>query len=130
MIAPHERAGKGQDLISMPLSQKGWGQKARGQKGRSLSTARPHGFFNNIIILPKFGQARAKLECDMRIVAQARSAFEHRIPQPPAPRGLELIGPESLSQRALLRKLRFKSCGSIQNRFASRLSRRLFCCRH
>jgi hypothetical protein len=48
-------------------------------------------------MLPKFGQARAKLECKMRIVAQARSAFEHRIPQPPAPRGLERIGPENFS---------------------------------
>jgi len=36
MIAPHERAGKGHDLISLPLGQKARGRKGRGQRGRSL----------------------------------------------------------------------------------------------
>src|ERR1700681_769544 len=59
-------------------------------------------------MLPKFGQARAQLECETGTCCLwARSAFEHRIPQPPAPRGLEQIGPENFaSDRAP--KSRFK----------------------
>jgi hypothetical protein len=60
----------------------------------------PHRFFNNIIMLPEFEQARAKLECELGpCCLRARSAFEHRISQPPAPRGLERIGPERCASR-------------------------------
>src|ERR1700690_3458616 len=56
-------------------------------------------------MLPEFGQARAKLKCDKhRRCLRARSAFEHRIPQPPAPRGLEQIGPENFAEDALARR--------------------------
>jgi hypothetical protein len=66
---------------------------------RPKAQAQPHGFFSNIIMLPKFEQARAKLECEIcACCLRARSAFEHRIPQPPAPRGLEQIGPESAAE--------------------------------
>jgi hypothetical protein len=45
---------------------------------------------------PEFEQAHAKLECDTcACCLRVRSAFEHRIPQPPAPRGLEQVGPEA-----------------------------------
>jgi hypothetical protein len=70
----------------------------------------PHRFFNNIIMLPEFEQARAKLECELGpCCLRARSAFEHRISQPPAPRGLERIGPERRAERVAVQELRFNS---------------------
>ena len=40
--------------------------------------------------MPKFEQARAKLECELNhCCLRTRSAFEHRIPQPPSPPGFE-----------------------------------------
>ena len=58
-----------------------------------------HGFVNGIILLPDFGQAGVKLECEMRdCCLRARSAFEHRIPQPPSPPGFETDRALSFSQ--------------------------------
>jgi hypothetical protein len=57
-------------------------------------------------MLPNFEQARAKLECDTGACClRARFAFKHRIPQPPAPRGLERTGPENIASNQIWNRL-------------------------
>jgi hypothetical protein len=63
-------------------------QADAGSRAHYRFVMRTHEFVNEIILLPKFEQARAKLKCDLKdCCLRARSAFEHRIPQPPSPPG-------------------------------------------
>src|SRR5882672_10050930 len=92
MIAPSGRAGKRQDRYQCR-----WRVRCPPSVARGLTDS-----LVTFIILPKFEQARAKLECDKRnCCLRARSAFERRIPQPPAPRGLEWVGPENFARVVL-----------------------------
>jgi hypothetical protein len=74
MIAPEANGGKGLPGIS-PLA---WAH---------------HGFVNENIMLPNFGQGAAKLLGMMATVASGPVSKEHRIPQPPSPPGLQGTGP-------------------------------------
>ena len=82
MIAPYGRAGKRPDRISM----------SRVRRPRT-----PHRFVKDIIKPPNFGQARAKLDWETLIVASGPGLLPSAgFLSPPAPRGLEWIGPEKL----------------------------------
>src|SRR5690242_6366921 len=65
------------------------GVSGKGAISRSSEPTRTaHAHVRNIIKMPKFEQPPAKLEWEGEdCCLRARSAFEHRIPQPPSPPG-------------------------------------------
>jgi hypothetical protein len=59
----------------------------------------PHKFVSRIITMPNFGQVGVKLPCETDTVASGPGLLSNTgFLSPPAPRGLELIGPDRFVQ--------------------------------
>ena len=83
-------------------------RSARRARQLRHSAGRSHEFVNGIIILPNSGQARAKLKCELSIVASGPGLpLDAGYLSPPAPRRSERIGPALAASHVLQVSVKF-----------------------